>query len=67
MPGLWFKEFSIGQRFVHEVRRTVTSDDCRFGRGPGCSASNKGLPHLWLKLFIIQGYAAWRTVEREPF
>ena len=27
MAGLWFEEFMIGQRFVHEVRRTVTDMD----------------------------------------
>ncbi len=27
MAGLWFGEFAIGQRFVHEVRRTVTDAD----------------------------------------
>ncbi|HEX8555254.1 MAG TPA: MaoC family dehydratase [Sphingomonas sp.] len=27
MPGLWFEEFSVGQRFVHPVRRTVTETD----------------------------------------
>lgn len=27
MPGLYFEEFSVGQRFVHEVRRTVTEMD----------------------------------------
>ena len=27
MAGLWFEEFRVGQRFVHEVRRTVTDTD----------------------------------------
>jgi acyl dehydratase len=27
MAGLWFEEFVVGQRFVHEVRRTVTDAD----------------------------------------
>lgn len=27
MPGLWFEEFTVGQRFVHEIRRTVTDAD----------------------------------------
>lgn len=27
MAGLWFEEFVVGQRFVHEVRRTVTDTD----------------------------------------
>lgn len=27
MAGLWFSEFSIGQRFEHEIRRTVTDMD----------------------------------------
>lgn len=27
MAGLWFGEFAVGQRFVHEVRRTVTDMD----------------------------------------
>ena len=27
MAGLYFDQFSIGQRFVHEVRRTVTDMD----------------------------------------
>ena len=27
VAGLWFEEFSIGQVFVHEVRRTVTDMD----------------------------------------
>ncbi len=27
MAGLWFEEFEVGRRFVHEVRRTVTDAD----------------------------------------
>jgi acyl dehydratase len=27
MAGLWFEEFEIGQRFVHEIRRTVIEAD----------------------------------------
>ena len=27
MPGLYFEEFVVGQRFVHAVRRTVTEAD----------------------------------------
>ena len=27
MAGLWFGEFVVGQRFVHEIRRTVTEMD----------------------------------------
>jgi acyl dehydratase len=27
MAGLWFEEFEVGQRFVHEIRRTVTESD----------------------------------------
>ena len=27
MAGLWFEEFSVGQTFRHEVRRTVTETD----------------------------------------
>jgi acyl dehydratase len=27
MAGLWFEEFAVGQRFRHEVRRTVTDMD----------------------------------------
>jgi len=27
MPGLYFEEFSVGQRFDHEIRRTVTESD----------------------------------------
>ena len=27
VAGLWFEEFSVGQVFVHEVRRTVTDMD----------------------------------------
>src|SRR5512146_452882 len=27
MPGLWFEQFSVGMRFAHEVRRTVTEMD----------------------------------------
>ena len=27
MAGLWFEEFTVGQRFRHEVRRTVTDTD----------------------------------------
>lgn len=27
MAGLYFEEFAVGQRFVHEVRRTVTDAD----------------------------------------
>lgn len=27
MAGLWFEEFSVGQHFAHEIRRTVTDMD----------------------------------------
>ena len=27
MPGLWFDELSVGQRFDHPIRRTVTETD----------------------------------------
>ena len=27
MAGLWFEEFTVGRRFAHEVRRTVTDTD----------------------------------------
>lgn len=27
MAGLWFEEFTVGQRFVHEIRRTVIEAD----------------------------------------
>lgn len=27
MAGLWFEEFEVGQRFVHEIRRTVIEAD----------------------------------------
>jgi acyl dehydratase len=27
MPGLFFEEFSVGQKFVHAIRRTVTEAD----------------------------------------
>jgi acyl dehydratase len=27
MPGLYFEEFSVGQRFAHPIRRTVTEAD----------------------------------------
>ncbi|QNE31695.1 MaoC family dehydratase [Sphingomonas sp. NBWT7] len=27
MAGLWFEQFEIGQRFVHEIRRTVIEAD----------------------------------------
>ena len=27
MAGLWFEEFRVGQRFAHEVRRTVLESD----------------------------------------
>jgi acyl dehydratase len=27
MAGLWFEEFSVGQSFAHEVRRTVLESD----------------------------------------
>ncbi len=27
MPGLWFNELSVGQRFNHSIRRTVTETD----------------------------------------
>ena len=27
MPGLWFEDFAVGQRFTHEIRRTVTDAD----------------------------------------
>jgi acyl dehydratase len=27
MPGLYFEEFSVGQKFAHSIRRTVTEAD----------------------------------------
>ena len=27
MPGLFFEEFSVGQKFQHEIRRTITEAD----------------------------------------
>ena len=27
MPGLWFDELMVGQRFDHPIRRTVTETD----------------------------------------
>ena len=27
MPGLYFEEFTLGQKFVHPIRRTVTEAD----------------------------------------
>ena len=27
MAGLYFEEFTVGQKFVHDVRRTVTETD----------------------------------------
>lgn len=27
MAGLWFQDFEVGRRFVHEIRRTVTEMD----------------------------------------
>jgi acyl dehydratase len=27
MAGLWFEEFSVGQRFDHPIRRTITETD----------------------------------------
>ena len=27
MAGLWFEQFTVGQTFVHEIRRTVTDMD----------------------------------------
>ena len=27
MPGQWFEEYSVGQQFDHEIRRTVTEAD----------------------------------------
>jgi acyl dehydratase len=27
MAGLWFDQFAVGQRFAHEIRRTVTEMD----------------------------------------
>ena len=27
MTGLYFEEFAVGQRFIHEIRRTVTDMD----------------------------------------
>ncbi len=27
MAGLWFEQFEVGQRFVHEIRRTVIEAD----------------------------------------
>ena len=29
MAGLYYEKFSVGQSFVHEIRRTVTDMDSR--------------------------------------
>ncbi len=33
MGGLYYEEFSVGQRFEHVLRRTVTEADNLLGRG----------------------------------
>jgi hypothetical protein len=34
MAGLFFEEFNLEQRFVHDVRRTVTETDNLLGHWP---------------------------------
>ena len=43
MAGLYFEQFEVGQRFVHEIRRTVTDMDNMLFSGHNPMIS---LPHL---------------------
>ena len=37
MAGRWFEEFSVGQAFDHEIRRTVTESDNAWFNGATCN------------------------------
>ena len=40
MAGHWFEEFSVGQTFEHEIRRTVTEADNIWFSSATCNPAN---------------------------
>lgn len=47
MAGLWFQEFSLGQAFEHEIRRTVTESDNVWFCGATCNPAAIHIDHAY--------------------
>ncbi len=45
MAGLWFEEFSLGQTFEHEVRRTVLESDNMWFSNMTCNPAQLHIDH----------------------
>jgi len=49
MPGRWFEEFSVGQSFEHEIRRTVTESDNMWFSNATCNPAAIHIDHEYCK------------------
>ncbi len=49
MAGLYFEQFSVGQRFVHEIRRTVTDMDNVLFSSLTCNPAAVHIDHEYAK------------------
>ena len=49
MPGRWFEEFSVGQSFEHEIRRTVTESDNMWFSNATCNPAAVHIDHEYCK------------------
>ena len=49
MPGRWFEEFSVGQSFDHEIRRTVTESDNMWFSNATCNPAAVHIDHEYCK------------------
>jgi len=49
MPGRWFEEFSVGQAFEHEIRRTVTESDNMWFSNATCNPAAIHIDHEYCK------------------
>ncbi|WP_425905207.1 MaoC family dehydratase [Nitrobacter sp. TKz-YC02] len=49
MAGLYFEQFSVGQRFVHEIRRTVTDMDNVLFSSLTCNPAAMHIDHEYAK------------------
>ena len=49
MAGLWFGEFSIGQTFEHEIRRTVTEADNMWFSNATCNPAAVHIDYEYCK------------------
>ena len=49
MPGRWFEQFSVGQSFDHEIRRTVTESDNMWFSNATCNPAAIHIDHEYCK------------------